>query len=121
MNYALVQKYSKPTTMKGKTFAEKIFGAETGSIVFKKPDIILSHDNTASIFNTFKKMGGEKVKYPEQLLIVLDHNAPPTSAKLAINTKPSVILSKNKGLPDFTMQEKGFAIKSWPITPSRGW
>ncbi len=69
--------------MSGKTFAEKIFGAPTGSIVFKKPDIILSHDNTASIFNTFRKMGGEKVKYPEQLLIVLDHNAPPTSAKLA--------------------------------------
>ena len=69
--------------MKGKTFAEKIFGAPAGTIVFKKPDIILSHDNTASIFNTFRKMGGERVKYPEQLLIVLDHNAPPSSAKLA--------------------------------------
>ena len=69
--------------MKGKTFVEKIFDAEKGSIVFKKPDIILSHDNTASIFNTFRKMDGEKVKYPEQLLIVLDHNAPPTTAKLA--------------------------------------
>ena len=83
LNYALVKKYSKPTNMNGKTFAEKIFNADAGSIVFKKPDIILSHDNTASIFNTFRKMGGEKVKYPEQLLIVLDHNAPPTSAKLA--------------------------------------
>ncbi len=69
--------------MSGKTFVEKIFDAEKGSIVFKKPDIILSHDNTASIFNTFRKMDGDKVKYPEQLLIVLDHNAPPTTAKLA--------------------------------------
>jgi len=69
--------------MKGKTFAEKIFGADKGSIVFKKPDIILSHDNTASIANTFKKMNGSKVADPEQLLIVLDHNAPPTNAKLA--------------------------------------
>lgn len=69
--------------MKAKTFVEKIFNAEKGSIVFKKPDIILTHDNTASIANTFKKMGGDKVADPDQLLIVLDHNAPPTSAKLA--------------------------------------
>jgi len=69
--------------MAGKTFVEKIFGADKGSIVFKKPDIILSHDNTASISNTFKKMGGEHIADSDQLLIVLDHNAPPTNAKLA--------------------------------------
>ena len=69
--------------MPAKTFAEKIFGAKTGSIVFKKPDIILTHDNTASISKTFAKMGGAKIPNPDQLLIVLDHNAPPTNAKLA--------------------------------------
>lgn len=69
--------------MSGKTFVEKIFGAPKGSIVFKRPDIILSHDNTASIEKTFKKMGGEKLADPSQLLIVLDHNAPPTNCKLA--------------------------------------
>ncbi len=67
----------------GKTFAEKIFGAPCGSIVFRKPDLLLSHDNTASIRRTFEKMGGKKVADPDQLLIVLDHNAPPTSAELA--------------------------------------
>jgi len=67
----------------GKTFAEKIFGAPTGAIVFKKPDIVLTHDNTESIRKTFQKMGGVKVFDPEQLLITLDHNAPPTDAKLA--------------------------------------
>lgn len=69
--------------MSGKTFAEKIFNAPTGSIVFAKPTIVLSHDNTASIANTFKKMGGERVADPSQLLIVLDHNAPPTTSSLA--------------------------------------
>ena len=69
--------------MKGRTFAEKIFNAEKGAIVFAKPDIILSHDNTSSIFSTFKKMGGEKPVNPDDLLITLDHNAPPTSSKLA--------------------------------------
>jgi len=69
--------------MSGKTFVEKIFGSEKGSIVFRKPDIVLTHDNTVSIEKTFKKMGGIKVHDPQQLLIVLDHNAPPTNAKLA--------------------------------------
>jgi 3-isopropylmalate/(R)-2-methylmalate dehydratase large subunit len=69
--------------MSGKTFAEKILGANKGSIVFAKPDIILSHDNTSSIYSTFKKMGGEKIANPDTLLITLDHNAPPTNSKLA--------------------------------------
>lgn len=67
----------------GKTFVEKIFGSDAGSIVFKSPDIVLTHDNSASIRKTFEKMGGEKIFNPNQLLIVLDHNAPPTTSKLA--------------------------------------
>ncbi|HYW96302.1 MAG TPA: aconitase/3-isopropylmalate dehydratase large subunit family protein [Bacteroidales bacterium] len=67
----------------GKTFAEKILGATAGTIVFRKPDIVLSHDNTVSIRKTFEKMNGRKPANPNSLLIVLDHNAPPTSAKLA--------------------------------------
>ncbi len=69
--------------MSGKTFAEKIFKAEKGSIVFARPDIILSHDNTSSIYSTFKKMGGTTLANPDALLITLDHNAPPTNSKLA--------------------------------------
>ncbi len=107
LNYALVQKHSKSATMNGKTFAEKIFGANAGSIVFKKPDIILSHDNTASIFNTFRKMGGEKVKYPEQLLIVLDHNAPPTTAKLANQYESIRKIVHEQGITKFHDAGKG--------------
>lgn len=67
----------------GRTFVEKILGAESGSIVFRQPDIVLTHDNTASIKETFRQMGGTQIANPDQLLIVLDHNAPPTDAKLA--------------------------------------
>ena len=69
--------------MKSFTFAEKIFKAELGSIVFARPDLLLTHDNTASIYRTFAKMGGERVADPDQLMVVLDHNAPPNDAKLA--------------------------------------
>jgi len=65
------------------TFIEKIFGASAGSIVFHKPDLILTHDNTGSIRKTFEKMGGEELYDPEKLVVVLDHNAPPTNAALA--------------------------------------
>ncbi len=67
----------------GKTFVEKIFNANCNDIVFAKPNIVLTHDNTASIIETFKKIGGSQIYDSEQLLIVLDHNAPPTSAALA--------------------------------------
>jgi homoaconitate hydratase family protein/3-isopropylmalate dehydratase small subunit len=69
--------------MSGKTFAEKALGAAAGAIVFRKPDLVLSHDNTASIEKIFRKMKGEKPFDPSRLVIVLDHNAPPTNAKLA--------------------------------------
>lgn len=65
------------------TFVEKMLGAPAGSIVFRKPDIVLTHDNTSSIEKTFQKMGGEKVIDPDQLMVVLDHNAPPTNATVA--------------------------------------
>jgi 3-isopropylmalate/(R)-2-methylmalate dehydratase large subunit len=69
--------------MVAQTFAEKILGAPAGSIVFARPDIILSHDNTSSIYSTFKKMGGTVLANPDSILITLDHNAPPTNSKLA--------------------------------------
>lgn len=69
--------------MGSQTFAEKILGAPAGAIVFRHPDLILTHDNTSSIFNTFRKMGGEKVADPAQMVVVLDHNAPPADSKLA--------------------------------------
>lgn len=91
----------------GKTFVEKIFGAKTGSIVFKKPDIVLTHDNTASIKNTFNKMNGEKVFDPSQLLIVLDHNAPPTSAKLATQYQSIREIVKEQNVEKFYDAGKG--------------
>ena len=69
--------------MCGKTFAERVLGGAAGAIVFRKPDLVLSHDNTASIEKIFRKMKGNNPFDPSRLVIVLDHNAPPTNAKLA--------------------------------------
>ncbi len=105
--------------MAGKTFVEKIFDADCGSIVFKKPDIVLTHDNTASIKNTFAKMGGEKVIDPNQLLIVLDHNAPPTTAKLATQYQEVRNIVKEQGIDKFYDAGKGIChqIMSYHAKP----
>jgi homoaconitate hydratase family protein/3-isopropylmalate dehydratase small subunit len=85
----------------GKTFVEKIFDAPLGSIVFRKPDIVLSHDNTASIRKIFEKMNGAMVADPEQLLVVLDHNAPPTNAKLATDYQTIREFARREGIKKF--------------------
>ncbi len=103
----------------GKTFAEKVLGADTGAVVFKKPDIILTHDNTASIKKTFEKMGGEKIAYPDQLLIVLDHNAPPTTAALATQYQEIRDVVKEYGIKKFYDAGKGIChqIMSYHAEP----
>ena len=93
--------------MSAKTYAEKILGAATGSIVFRKPNIVLSHDNSSSIHATFAKMGGEKVADPDQILIVLDHNAPPTNAKLANDYQKIRDIVAKQGIRKFHDVGKG--------------
>lgn len=101
------------------TFVEKIFNAEKGSTVFRKPDIVLTHDNSASIRKTFEKMGGEKVADPNQLLIVLDHNAPPTSAKLASQYEDIRNIVRMEGIKKFYDAGKGIChqIMSYHAQP----
>jgi len=103
----------------GKTFVEKILGAEKGSIVFRKPDIVLTHDNTASIKKTFEKMGGDKVADPNQMLIVLDHNAPPTNAKIATQYEEIRQIVNEQGVDKFYDAGKGIChqIMSYHAEP----
>lgn len=66
----------------GKTFAEKILDASAGSIVFREPDVVLSHDNTARIKELFVKIAGEQVLHPEKLVVVLDRKMIGTTNEL---------------------------------------
>jgi homoaconitate hydratase family protein/3-isopropylmalate dehydratase small subunit len=87
--------------MKPRTFVEKVLGAPEGAIVFRKPDLILTHDNTSSIYQTFRKMGGTKVSDPSQMLVVLDHNAPPADAKLATQYQDIRNIVSEQGIKKF--------------------
>ena len=48
-------------------------------------DVILSHDNTAAIWNIFRALGVERVKYPVRLAITLDHAVPAPTTQHAQN------------------------------------
>lgn len=90
-----------------KTFVEKILGAPEGTIVFRKPDIVLTHDSTAGVKKTFEKMGGETLFDPDQLLVVLDHNTPPTSTRFANDYKAIRDFVKAQGIANFYDVGKG--------------
>lgn len=75
-----------------KTFAEKALAraaglteVTAGQVVDARPDVILSHDNTAAIARTFRSLGVSKVKYPERLAITLDHAVPAPTTQHAQN------------------------------------
>lgn len=87
--------------MEERTFIEKILEAREGEIIFRKPNLVLTHDNTSAIETIFKKMGGEKVADSKQLLVVLDHNAPPTNANLANKYQDIRNFVKEQGIVKF--------------------
>ncbi len=74
------------------TFAQKALARAAGldhvvvgQIVDARPDVILSHDNTAAIARLFATLGQARVLHPERLAIVLDHAVPPPTAEHAQN------------------------------------
>ena len=74
------------------TFAQKALAraagldfVEIGQIVDARPDVVLSHDNTAAIRRIWQQFGQAQVLYPERLAITLDHAVPAPTTKHAQN------------------------------------
>ncbi len=74
------------------TFAQKAIAraagrpeVSVGEIVDVRPDVILSHDNTAAIAAMFYRLGLRRVKDPDRLAITLDHAVPPPTPRHAQN------------------------------------
>ena len=49
--------------MTAETFVEKILGAPEGTIVFRTPDIVLTHDSTIGVKNN-RKVRKRLQRYP---------------------------------------------------------
>ncbi|HEX37717.1 MAG TPA: 3-isopropylmalate dehydratase large subunit [Candidatus Cloacimonetes bacterium] len=92
----------------GKTFVQKVFekkagkALKEGEIVFVQPDYILTHDNSAAIIKKLDQVKeGIKVKYPERIVIVLDHVIPAANAKTANNHKEIREFVKSQDITHF--------------------
>lgn len=74
------------------TFAEKVLaraaglaGVQAGQVVDARPDVALSHDNTAAIARIFRSIPMERVAIPEKMCVTLDHAVPAPTPKHAQN------------------------------------
>lgn len=92
----------------GQTFAEKVLAKKAGlastvagQVVDISPDVALSHDNTAPIYDTFKQMGGERVFDPNMHAITLDHAAPAPSTQHAENHRVIRQFVQEQGIRNF--------------------
>ncbi len=92
----------------GQTFAEKALAraaglphAVAGQVVDARPDVALSHDNTAPIARIFRAIGLEKVAIPDRICITLDHAVPPPTPKHAQNHVEVRAFVKEQGIQHF--------------------
>jgi len=108
------------------TFSEKILSLKAGrevragNVVTISPDYILTHDNTAAIIKEFQKLGVEKVRCPQKMVIILDHVVPASAEKYAQNHKNIREFVSAQGISHFydvhngichqVFSEEGFAM-----------
>jgi 3-isopropylmalate/(R)-2-methylmalate dehydratase large subunit len=78
--------------MSGYTFAEKALAraanlpsVRAGDIIDATPDVIFSHDNSAAIRRIFEKTGAGNIRFPERIVITLDHAVPAPTTQHAQN------------------------------------
>lgn len=92
----------------GYTFAEKALAraaglshAVAGQVVDARPDIVLSHDNTAAIAKIFRTIGLERVVIPDRMAITLDHAVPAPTARHAQNHAEVRAFVREQGIKHF--------------------
>ncbi len=72
-----------------------------GDIVVVEPDVVLSHDNSAAIWEIFQQLPQGQIKHPDRLAITLDHAVPPPTAKHAQNHAQIRQLVQAQGISNF--------------------
>jgi 3-isopropylmalate/(R)-2-methylmalate dehydratase large subunit len=93
---------------------------EVGEIVNVTPDYVMLNDRGAArAADLLKKMGGEKVYYPEQIVVVFDHHYPPIRQRDSVSQKRTREWVKEQGITKFhagegighvIFPEKGYAF-----------
>jgi 3-isopropylmalate/(R)-2-methylmalate dehydratase large subunit len=93
---------------------------EVGEIVNVTPDYVMLNDRGAArAADLLRKMGGDKVFYPEQIVVVFDHHYPPIRQQDSVSQKRTREWIKEQGITKFhpgegighvIFPEKGYAF-----------
>ncbi len=90
------------------TFAQKALAracdserVEVGEVVDVRPDVVLSHDNTAAIREIWLQFGQEQVVIPEKMAITLDHAVPAPTTRHAQNHAEIRAFVREQGISHF--------------------
>ena len=101
------------------TFAQKALArasdserVEVGEVVDVRPDVVLSHDNTAAIREIWLQFGQEQVVIPEKMAITLDHAVPAPTTRHAQNHAEIRAYVREQGISHFFEVGRGFATRS---------
>ena len=109
-------------SMLPQTFAQKALArasrlnrVEVGQVVDARPDVVLSHDNTAAIRRIWLQFGQEKVVIPERMAITMDHAVPAPTTRHAQNHKEIREFAVEQGLR-FAIREGGRTVGAGVVT-----
>jgi 3-isopropylmalate/(R)-2-methylmalate dehydratase large subunit len=91
-----------------KTFVQKALARSAGlnavtvgQVVDARPDVVLSHDNSAAIRTIWRQFGQDRVLIPERLAITLDHAVPAPTTKHAQNHAEIRRFVQEQGIRNF--------------------
>lgn len=98
----------------GQTFAQKALAraaglptVEVGQVVDARPDVVLSHDNTAAIREIWLEFGQPRVIIPDRMAITLDHAVPAPTTKHAQNHAEIRAFVAEQGIRNFFEAGRG--------------
>jgi 3-isopropylmalate/(R)-2-methylmalate dehydratase large subunit len=97
MSAALPQTFAQ----KAVACAANLPAVEVGQIVDARPDIVLSHDNTAAIRRIWQQFGQVRVVIPERIAITLDHAVPAPTTRHAQNHAEIRAFVQEQGIGHF--------------------
>jgi 3-isopropylmalate/(R)-2-methylmalate dehydratase large subunit len=82
-----MSKVAEPQTFVQKALARAagLAHVAVGQVVDARPDIVLSHDNTAAIRRIWQEFGQARIAIPDRVAITLDHAVPAPTTKHAQN------------------------------------
>ena len=103
-----VERQTGEDLLAAQTFAQKALAraagletVEVGEVVDVRPDIVLSHDNTAAIREIWQQFGQERVAIPQKLAITLDHAVPAPTTRHAQNHAEIRTFVQEQGIRHF--------------------